>query len=224
MRAIAMGVATAVAMMLAGCQSTPEGARGPGEYYAVARSYNGFAGTQQLRFGAYRIAMRFDARAQAKSEFKRGLLGDVLGCSNSGCGLPRSPASMPLEFGFTGPAGTQEGRCAQDGHAFRCTLGDVRMQLSAIAGGFGAWDAATPFGPLRVESRDIDNELGRRIEWRVIDRNAQALAVVADSIDENSHREPSFSVWLADGHPEDQQALAMVAGTLLAYAWHSSGS
>ncbi len=210
-------------LALSACQSVPAGAEGPGAHYRVARSHDGFNGTQSLRFGPYRVDMRFDASSLAKDNLKRGLIGGLLGCDTSGCGLPRGPQSMPLDFRFAGPVGEADGRCRAAAPGMRCALGETRMQFEDAGFGLGHWRAQTAFGELRVVAQDVEAHGQRRIEWRVLDRNDQALAVVSDTIGSNEERSPSFSVWLADGHPDDHQPLAQVVATVLAYAWHASG-
>lgn len=222
MRTLAMALWVGLVLALAGCSTTPAGVDGPGRTYSVSRSHNGFSGTQALRFGAYRVDMRFDAGNLAKRNIKRGLLGAVLVCDAPGCGTPRSPQAMPLDFVFTGPAGTNNGQCRATADGMQCTLGDVRMRFEQVALGFGAWSAETAFGPLRIESRDVEEGGRRVIEWRVFDRNDSVLALVTDVLPAGG--EPDFRAWIADGHPDDQQALAEVVGTLLAYAWHTSAS
>ena len=60
---------TRLDLSLAGCSTTPIGVDGPGSTYSVSRSHYGFTGTQALRFGAYRVEMRFDGRSgQAKPQ------------------------------------------------------------------------------------------------------------------------------------------------------------
>ena len=210
-------------LALSACQSVPAGAEGPGTHYRVARSHDGFNGTQSLRFGRYRVDMRFDASSLAKDNLKRGLIGGLLGCDTSGCGLPRGPQSMPLDFRFAGPVGEADGLCRAEAPGMRCALGETRMQFEDAGFGLGHWRAQTAFGELRVVAQDVEAHGQRRIEWRVLDRNDQALAVVSDTIGSNEERSPSFSVWLADGHPDDHQPLAQVVATVLAYAWHASG-
>lgn len=215
---------TAGLIALTGCQTTPSGATGPGKFYAVQSSHNGFAGTQQLRFGPYRVDTRFEAGPLASSNVKRGLLGALLGCKNDGCGMPRSPVEMPLDFTFSGPEGVSKGHCAPRGDTFQCDLDEVRMQFESVIGALGYWTAQTPFGPLRIESRDIADQAERRIEWRVIDGNQQTLSMISDTLQKGDSPRPSFSIWIAEGHPDDHQALAKVTATLLAYAWHASGT
>ena len=224
MRALSLLLLTLSSLFLASCQTTPDGATGPGRTLGVAYSHNGFNGTQALRFGPYRVEMTFDAGALAKRNLTRGLLSSVVGCREPGCGLPRSPRDMPLAFVFNGPAGANDGRCMPDGDGMQCALGETKARFDPRALGLGAWRADSPFGPLRIEWRDIDNDQGRHIEWRIIDRSEQVLAVVSDNIAPDDAREPSFGVWLADGHPDDHQALAEVVAIVLAYAWHSTSS
>lgn len=222
MRTAAMAVLTGLAMVLAGCSTSPAGVDGPGRTYSVSRSHNGFTGTQALRFGAYRVDMRFDAGDLAKNNLKRGLLSALLGCNTSGCGTPRSPQAMPLDFTFSGPAGAANGNCRAVADGMQCELGEVRMHFEHVAFGMGAWSAQTAFGPLRIESRDVAEGDRREIEWRVFDRHDSVLALVSDVLPADG--EPAFRVWIADGHPEDHQMLAQVVSTLLAYAWHASAS
>lgn len=222
MRTAAMALMTGLVMALAGCSTTPAGVDGPGRSYNVARSHNGFTGTQALRFGPYRVDMRFDAGALAKGNLKRGLVGALLGCDAPGCGAPRSPQAMALDFVFTGPAGVDDGQCRTTSDGMQCDLGGVRMRFDQLASGFGAWSAETAFGRLRIESRDIEDGGRRVIQWRVFDRNESVLALVSDEMRPGD--EPAFQVWIADGHPDDHQALAEVVATLLAHAWHATGA
>lgn len=222
-----MVMAALFAAMLTGCMSTPAGTSGPGQHYTVRSSHNGFNGTQTMRFGPYRVGMRFDASELAQRNTLRGVLGALLGCSRPGCGLPRSPQAMPLSFSFAGPAGSADGECLPDAQGMQCDIGGLRMRFDQVAMGFGLWSAQTPFGPLQVESKDLHEFGERRIEWRVVDQKGVTLAVIGDVLQTDGtsgDREPSFSVWMADGHPSDHQALAKIVGTLLAYAWHATST